>query len=205
MKKPCLLFFIFCLSAVTLLRAQQDSIQKEVWDDARFEKYMKHRRDSLRCINTRQAIGDVFRSGNDGGIYLGAVSQFEMKTVSAGGELKLYDAYYTPYYSGSVYVNYRHLFLPEGSPVPASCIGAGMHFTIIGLEGNMYFGNNKRLWYLSPNVGIDYGNLRFYYGYQFPLGHNEFRGAYRHLIAIKYALYLSAYKNYRSRKKSWSY
>lgn len=202
---PRLLILILCLCSAPLLRAQQETTQYEEWDDARMEKYMKHRRDSLRQLNLRQAIGDVLLSGYERGIYLGAVGQFEMKTGAAGGELKLYDSYYTPYYSGSVYVNYRHLFVPEGSPVPSSCIGAGMHFTIFGLESNMYFGNDRRLWYIAPNLGVDYGNLRFFYGFQFPLGHNEFRGAYRHLVAVKYALYVSAYKHYASRKKSYRY
>jgi|GEM_PF-5927862 len=159
----------------------------------------------LRKSNNRQTFSDLFFSEMEDGIYCGVTNHFELLTYAIGGELKFYESYYSPFFSGSVYLNQRHLFNSETSSIPSNVTSIGIHFTIFGLEANCYYNKASTLLYLTPKIGYDRGNFSIFYGYSLPLNHSTYTQNYGHSISVKLELYLSAFKYHRMRRESDGY
>jgi hypothetical protein len=77
--------------------------------------------------------------------------------------------------------------------MPDMAIGAGVHLTIFGLEGNVYLGGDRPLWYVTPKIGMDWGNLSVFYGYGLPVSSNGLPSRYGHSVSLKYSLYLGTF------------
>lgn len=159
--------------------------------------------DSLRRKNNKMLIGDLFWSDYDDGFYLGALGSYEMQSAAAGGEVKYYASYYHYHISGSVYANARQLYTNDPS-LPNTAVGAGVHFTIFALEGNVYLGGDRTRWYLTPKVGFDMGSFSIFYGYGLRLGPKDLSTNYSHSVSVKYFLHLGAFASHKSRKESWT-
>ena len=169
------------------------------------EKKLNYRADSLRKINNKQTLSSLLYNGNtDGLIYVGLITSCEISSFFLGGEIKLYDSYYLPLYSGSIYANYKHSIDPQ-KKVNFNAISIGGHFTFIGLEGTVYFNNEKTFAYIIPKVGFDYGTWSIFYGYGIPITTKYSQELSGHNLSLKYNLYLSAFKNHKSRRKSMGY
>ncbi|MBC7864456.1 MAG: hypothetical protein IAF38_15890 [Bacteroidia bacterium] len=95
MKKfKCLFTLIILHSCITASFAQEI-----------YTASLKTRSDSLRKANNKQTISHLFNGDLDRGIYFGLTNHLELLNYSFGGELKCYDSYYSPYLSGSCYLN----------------------------------------------------------------------------------------------------
>jgi hypothetical protein len=170
-----------------------------------WEENLKYRSDSLRKINNKQTLSSLLYNRNtDDLIYVGLTSSYEISSMFIGGEFKLYQSYYSPLYSGSIYVNYEHTIDPN-TEVNFNAISMGGHFTFAGLEGTVYFKNEEKFTYITPKIGFDYGTWSVFYGYGIPISSKYSQDLRDHNISLKYNLYLSAFKYHKLRRKSMGY
>lgn len=137
-------------------------------------------------------VENLFWSDAQGGFYIGTIGSYEMNHYALGGEAKLYASFYHALLSNSIYANARHLYTSQPG-LPNTAIGVGVHLLIFGLEGNAYLGGDKDRWYLTPKIGMDWGNASLFYGYGFPLGTNDLSPVYRHSLSVKYSFYLGTF------------
>lgn len=158
--------------------------------------------DSLRYVNTHLLIRDLLWSGQDEGFYVGITGSGEIKSLGLGGEVKFYSAYYDKLLSLSFYANTRHLYSSNES-LPTTAISCGTHLSILALEGTIYIGGEQTRFYLTPKIGVDWGNFSVFAGYGFPIGTNRLAKSYSPTISVKYFIHLNAISYYFSRKNSW--
>lgn len=158
--------------------------------------------DSLRRVNKRMLLSDLFWSGQDDGFYAGITGSGELKSLGLGVGAKFYSAYYSPLLSSSLYSNARHLYTSNES-LSHTAISCGAHFSILALEGTVYMGGEHTRWYVTPKIGMDWGNFSIFAGYGFPIGTNGLSRSYSPTISVNYFIHLNAISYYFSRKNSW--
>ena len=170
------------------------------------EADIERRADSLRKQNNRMTFSALFWNGDsDGLIYMGVSNSYEMNSYCLGGELKLYDSYFSPWFSGSFYANYRTAVRTFDDTPDFNALSIGTHLGIFGLEGIAYFNRNATEYYLAPKIGYDYGSWSVFYGYNLLLSAPEYNEIPGHNFSLKYHLYLSTFKYHRMRRKSYGY
>lgn len=166
---------------------------------------LKNKEDSLRKYNNIKTLSSLlYNSNTDGLFYCGITTSFELSTFFVGGEFKLYESYYIPLLSGSIYTNFKRA-INNNAQKDFNAISLGAHFTFLGLEGTAYFNNKQTFFYIIPKVGFDYGSWSIFYGYGIPLSKPHLEGTNGHNINLKYSLYLSAFKYHKMRRKSMGY
>jgi len=176
-----------------------EGISEEVFEQMLSDSIENWNKTSKRS-SLKMAISDMFyNSDYDNFLHIGVTNHYELLNYGLGGEIKLYGAYYHPLASGSIYVNYRHLFVEKSKSIPSNGISVGAHFTIFGLEANCYFNREEALFYLTPKLGFDAGSFSLFYGYSLSLNSSSFKGAYAHNISFKYHLYFGAFRYHKSR------
>lgn len=170
-----------------------------------WETWIENRADSLRKINNKQTFRSlIYNSNSDGLFYLGLTNSFELSSYFMGGEFKMYDSYYSPLLSMSLYSNYRITpFNLEKNYF--SSFSLGVHCTFLGLESIVYSTNKINYFYLTPKLGFDYGSWSLFYGYNLPISTPRLEEYSGHNISFKYHLYLSSFKYHKMRKKSMGY
>ncbi len=132
------------------------------------------------------------------GFNAGVTNGYEQGTYSLGGEMKMYGSYYG--LSGySTYLNYKRFIVQEKEFVPSQSLAVGVHVLLVGLESSLYFGNDTFGWNIIPKLGMDWGMIGFFYGYQLPLRRDGFFQISGHIFEIKYHLNFEAFKYHKMR------
>jgi hypothetical protein len=171
--KLTLVFFMllsFDSTSQETIEIEANSNTTSPFDEQAFFDSLAEVKKAAKRLSLKSAISDMFYNGeSDGYLHIGITNHFELLHYGLGGEVKLYGSYYHPIASGSIYANYRRLFVEKNEHIPANGVSFGGHYSVFGLEANCYFNQEKALFYLTPKLGYDTGTFSLFYGYSIPI------------------------------------